>query len=119
MVIRKRLRAILIPLVAYSLAGAAVSYFVWQARYGARGLETKDENRAEIARLEAEYDALKAERQQWEHRVALMKSDSVDRDLLDELAHTLLNRFDRRDLVIFAAARPPGPTTEQAPAASR
>jgi cell division protein FtsB len=106
MVIRKRFRTILIPLIAYTLAGAAVSYFVWQARYGARGLAAKDESQAEIASLDAEYDALKSERQQWEHRVALMQSDSVDRDLLDELAHTLLSRFDRRDLVIFTSPQP-------------
>ncbi len=108
MVIRKRFRAILIPVVAYSLAGAAASYFVWQAHYGARGLETKDEYKAEIARLDAEYDALKSERQHWEHRVALMQSDSVDSDLLGELAHTLLSRFDRRDLVIFTSPQPSG-----------
>ncbi|MBV9243523.1 MAG: septum formation initiator family protein, partial [Methylobacteriaceae bacterium] len=38
---------------------------------------------------------------QWQHRVALMQADSVDSVLLDEEAHVLLSRFDRRDLVIF------------------
>ncbi|MBV8567161.1 MAG: septum formation initiator family protein [Methylobacteriaceae bacterium] len=101
MVVRRRIRAILIPLIAYSLAGAAVGYFVWEARYGARGLETRGEYEAEISRLTNDYESLKLERRQWQHRVALMQADSVDSDLLDEEAHVLLSRFDRRDLVIF------------------
>lgn len=105
MVIRTRVRAILIPLVTYSLAGAAVGYFVWQARYGSRGLETAAEYKTQIAALGGQYQALKSERQLWEHRVALMQSDSVDRDLLDEEARVLLSRFDRRELIVFLDAR--------------
>jgi cell division protein FtsB len=102
MVVRTRLRAILIPLISYCVAAAAVSYFVYQARYGARGLETRVEYKTQIASVTAEYEALRAEHQLWQHRVDLMQSDSVDRDLLEEEAHALLSRFDRRDLVIFA-----------------
>lgn len=101
MVVRKRIRAVLIPLVGYCIAGAVVSYFVEEARHGARGLETKGEYQQEIAKLRDEYEALKSERNLWQHRVSLLKSDSVDRDLLVEEAHTLLDRFDPRELVIF------------------
>lgn len=104
MVVRTRIRAIVIPLLAYCVAGAAVAYFVQQARFGARGLETKAEYKTQMNALAQDFDALVAERQQWEHRVALMNPDSVDRDLLDEEAHTLLSRYDRRDLVVFLDA---------------
>ena len=104
MVVRTRIRAIVIPLLTYCVAAAAVAYFVHQARFGARGLETKAEYKLQMTALAQDYDALVAERQQWEHRVALMRPDSVDRDLLDEEAHTLLSRYDRRDLVIFIDA---------------
>jgi cell division protein FtsB len=105
MVVRTRLRAILTPFILYCVAAGAVSYFVYQARYGVRGLETKVEYKTEIAAVKAEYDGLRAEHQLWQHRVDLMRSDSVDRDLLEEEAHALLSRFDRRDLVIFLDPR--------------
>lgn len=104
MIVRSRLRAVLFPLVAYCIAGSAVSYFVWHARHGARGLETRAEYKAEMARLNDEYDGLEKERKLWEHRTVLMRAEAVDRDLLEEEAQTLLGRFDRRDVVIFTTS---------------
>lgn len=104
MVVRTRISAILIPLLAYCLAGAAVSYFVWQARYGSRGLEAKAEYKIQIGKLTTELMALENERQQWAHRINLIRSESVDRDLLEEEAHALLSRYDRRDLVVFTTS---------------
>lgn len=104
MVVRTRISAILTPLLAYCLAGAAVSYFVWQARYGSRGLETKAEYKTQIARLSVELQDLETERQHWEHRIKLIRSESVDRDLLEEEAHAVLGRYDRRDVVVFTGS---------------
>ena len=42
-----------------------------------------------------------AERQSWDHRVALMRSEAVDRDLLDEEARAMLGRVGKNDLVVF------------------
>ena len=104
MVVRTRISAILVPLLAYCLAGAAVSYFVWQARYGLRGLETKAEYKTQIIRLSTELEGLDIERRQWEHRIKLIRSESVDRDLLEEQAHGVLGRYDRRDVVVFTGS---------------
>ena len=52
-------------------------------------------------RLEQELAALKAERARWERRVAALRPDSVDRDLLDEEAHVQLDRVAKDELVIF------------------
>jgi len=46
-------------------------------------------------------DDAKAERAQWERRVALLKSDSLDADMLDERARALLNYADPHDLVLM------------------
>jgi cell division protein FtsB len=105
MVIRLRYRAILVPFALYVLSGAFVCYFVWHAANGERGLKTKEEYQQQVAKLNRELQDLRVERQTWEQRVALMRPDSVDRDLLEEEAMRQLDRVDRRDLLVFIPAR--------------
>ncbi len=101
MVVRRRLRAFLIPLVLYSVAAGAVYYFMYHAQHGSRGIETKVALKAQIVALEVELAELKADRKDWERRVAMMKTDNVDRDLLEERARLTLNRLHRNDVVIM------------------
>ena len=44
--------------------------------------------------------ALRAERANWERRVALLQSQSIDADMLDERARALLNYTDPRELTL-------------------
>jgi cell division protein FtsB len=101
MVIRTRLRAILYPLLLYALSGTIAGYFVWTAFNGQRGLRARHEYRQKMAALQSELNNLESEREGWERRIALMQSDAVDRDLLDEEARAILGRVSNRDLVIF------------------
>ena len=101
MVVRTRIRAILYPLLLYALSGVASSYFLWTAVNGDRGLKTKAEYKVKIAALRNDLAGLKEERVLWEHRIALMRSEAVDEDLLDEEARTKLDYADPRDLVVF------------------
>ena len=101
MVVRTRLRAVLTPFLLYAVSGAMSAYFVQTAIHGERGLKTKDEYKVQIAGLRADLDRLKAERAQWLHRVTLMHSDTVDRDLAGEEIRLKLGFVDPRDLVIF------------------
>ena len=104
MVVRTRLRAILTPLLLYAMSGATSAYFVQTAIHGERGLKAKEEYKAEIAQLRSDLDRFKAERAQWQHRVGLMHSDTVDRDLASEEIRLKLGFVDPRDLVIFTDA---------------
>jgi cell division protein FtsB len=101
MVIRKGPRRFLAPLAFYVIAAGAVAYFLHHAQHGARGLETKQELTTQISELEQDIAALKRERAVWEDRVALMRRDEVDRDLLDERARAVLGRAHRNDVVIM------------------
>ena len=101
MVVRTRARAILLPIAFYAVLGVASGYLVWGAWNGERGLKTKAEYAAEMQNLNAELKKLQVEHQSWEHRVALMRSDAVDRDLLDEEARAVLDRVGKNDLVVF------------------
>ena len=101
MVVRTRLRAIFFPLMLYCVAGGIGSYFVWHAINGERGLKTDDEYALKIKQLQAELAVVKADRQHWQHRIDLMRGDTIDRDLLDEEARVLLDRVSKDDLVVF------------------
>lgn len=101
MVVRTRLRAILYPLAFYAILGGASGALVWEASNGERGLKAKAEYANQMRDLGAQLEALRAERGGWERRVALMRSDAVDRDLLDEVARSMLDRVGKNDLVVF------------------
>ena len=101
MVIRTRLRAILIPLVLYAISGAAGSYFIWHVQHGQRGIEAKIAFKAKLRSLEAELAGLRADHAAWDRRVAMMQSDSVDRDLLEEEARLELGRIQKNELVVM------------------
>ena len=104
MVVRTRARAILSPIVFYVVLGVASGYLVWGAWNGERGLKTKVEYASQMQVLSAELKTLQAERQSWQRRVGLMRSDAVDRDLLDEEARAVLDRVGKNDLVVFTGA---------------
>jgi cell division protein FtsB len=101
MVVRQRARKILIPLALYSVSGLMVAYFMHHANSGTRGLEAKRQLTAQAQDVAAELEVLKTERAEWERRIALLRSDQIDRDLLEERARSLLGRVHRNDLVII------------------
>jgi cell division protein FtsB len=101
MFLRARARAIVYPLAFYAVLGSASFYLVWGASNGERGLKAKAEFATQMTDLQAQLRDLRSERQRWERRVASMRSDAVDRDLLEEEARAKLDRVARNDLVIF------------------
>jgi cell division protein FtsB len=104
MVVRTRIRAILLPIAFYIVSGCASGFFVWQASIGDRGLNAKAEFETQMAQMTRQLSALQADKRAWERRVGLMRSDSVDADLLDEEARAMLDRVGKNDLVIFTAS---------------
>jgi cell division protein FtsB len=107
MVVRKRARRILIPLMLYGVSAALAAYFMHNAQIGRHGLEAQQQYEAEVAELDTELQAARTERSEWERRIALLRSDQIDRDLLEERARIVLGRVHRNDLVIMTG--PPGP----------
>jgi len=105
MVVRKRLRAILMPVAFYLVLGGASSYLVWGASKGDRGLVAKLSYDAQAAELRQELEGLQQDRKRWERRVAALRSESVDRDLVEEEAHKRLDRAYKDEVVIFTDAK--------------
>ena len=83
------------------MLGVTSGYLVWGASNGEHGLNAKVKFDAEAAELMAQLSALKDERARWERRVTSLRPESVDRDLLDEEAHAMLDRVAKDEVVIF------------------
>jgi cell division protein FtsB len=101
MVTRARLRSVLTALALYVVATLIIGYFGVNAYTGNRGLRAQQGLDQQIGQLTGELAALKAERTTWEWRVALLKSDSLDPDMLDERARALLDYVDPHDLTLL------------------
>lgn len=95
--LRKRLRHAVIPVVCACL----VAYFGYHAVQGEHGLITYLRFGQQVAALQLERDTIRAARQTLEHRVLLMRPQSLDPDLLDERARQVLGYSHPDDRVIM------------------
>ncbi len=101
MVTRPRLRSFFTALGLYVLAALLIGYFGVNAYTGDHGLRAREALDRQIADLTRELDEATAERDMWERRVNLLKSERVDPDMLDERARALLDYVDPRDLILI------------------
>ncbi len=99
MVSRARLKSFLTGLALYTLAAAMVGYFGVNAYTGKYGLNARQELDSEIVALTSELARLRRERTEGEQRVSLLRSESVDPDMLDERARYQLDYANPHDLV--------------------
>ena len=95
--IRYRARHLVLPLIGCLV----IVYFGYHAVQGDRGLLAWLSKSNEAEELRAEVAALKAERATLEHRVARLRSESLDLDLLDERARAVLNLSAPDEIVIL------------------
>jgi cell division protein FtsB len=105
MVSRPRLRSFFTALGLYVLAALLIGYFGVNAYTGNHGLRARQDLDQQIGAFTAELNQAKAEREQWQRRVALIKSESLDPDMLDERARALLDYADPRDAVMIVKQR--------------
>jgi cell division protein FtsB len=105
MVSRPRLRSFFTALGLYVLAALLIGYFGVNAYTGNHGLKAKKDLDQQIAEFTEELGRLKLERVRWERQVVLLKSDSIDPDMLDERARALLHYAHPNDLTILLKPR--------------
>jgi cell division protein FtsB len=105
MVSRPRLRSFVTALCLHGIAALVIGYFAVHAYTGNHGLKARKDLDQQIAELSGELASVKAEREKWQRRVALLKSDRLDPDLLDERARVLIDLVGPRDIVIITATR--------------
>ena len=98
MVSRRKLRLFLSTLGLYVGCALVIGYFGVNAYTGNHGLLAKQDLDQQFAALNEELDQLKQQRVEWQRRVKLLKSASIDPDTLDERARAVLNYLDPREL---------------------
>jgi cell division protein FtsB len=78
-----------------------LGFFGWHAFYGPRGFAYKDQLTTRAEKLQAELDELTSERERIDSRVQLIRPESIDPDLLDELARRTLNFSKPGEIVLI------------------
>ena len=82
---------------------ALLGYFGWHAYKGPRGFPYRDGLEMKVAALKDKFDGLQAQREKLEGKVTLLRPDSIDPDLLDELARGNLELAKPTDVVAFTS----------------
>jgi cell division protein FtsB len=101
MVTRRKLRTFLGTLGLYVGCALVIGYFGVNAYTGNHGLRAQQDLDQQFATLNAELGRLKQERADWQRRVKLLQSSSIDPDTLDERARAMLNYLDPRELTLM------------------
>ena len=101
--IRRRARHVIGPLIGVCIAG----YFAYHAIQGERGLISWLQLNQQIKAAEVTLAETAAERAALARRVALLRPDNLDRDMLEERARLILNLAGTDEVVILNGTRPP------------
>ncbi len=85
-------------LLHYALVGVFL-YFVFHVIYGNRGILAYFKLHTKIEQATQELDVVRAERLDLEHKVNSLKTESLDRDMLDEEARRGLGLASEKEKV--------------------
>ena len=81
-----------------------VAYFSWNATQGERGLRAYALRQTQLTEVQAGLHRAEQERDVLERRVAELRTQRLDLDMLDERARAMLNVADPSDVVVMYAA---------------
>jgi cell division protein FtsB len=87
--------------IASALGACIVGYFVYHTIQGDRGWLAMVRLQQQVNLSQDNLSQLQNDRRQLEHRVQLMRPDSLDPDLLDEKSRELLNYSKPGEVVIL------------------
>ena len=96
-----RPRQILVPIIFAMMFG----YFGYHLVNGDRGLLAMAHLQRETMIADQNLAEAETTRKIWERRVAALRNQSLDPDMLDERARILLNFSRKEDIVIFTPTR--------------
>ena len=100
MIIRRNPLQRLVPYIGYAFAFAATGYFTWSAWHGERGIMARMHYEQQIDERQKTIADLKSDRHAWENRVAMLQSEHIDKDLLEERARIVMNAAHPNDVIV-------------------
>jgi cell division protein FtsB len=77
---------LLLPAICCAISG----YFGYSFLFGDRGLIAWRGTQDQLAQARHDLGDVRTRREALQHRISLLDDDAIDRDLLDEVAHTVL-----------------------------
>lgn len=86
------------------IALAFSGYFAWHAWHGSFGIEARRQLAVEASRLDDELARVKHDRHVIEHRVGLLRSSSLESDMLDERAREILGFANANEIAVVSSA---------------
>ena len=104
MTTRHRKETFLRRLIMPTVSAAFLGYFAYHAFHGEYGMLAEARLKHEVASLQKELDGLVKKRQTLAERVAKVRPESLDADLIDELARASLNYAREGDVVVLLDA---------------
>ena len=96
-----RPRQILVPIIFAMMFG----YFGYHLVNGDRGLLAMAHLQRETMIADQNLAEAETTRKIWERRVAALRTQSLDPDMLDERARVLLNFSRKEDIIVFTPTR--------------
>jgi cell division protein FtsB len=91
------LRSLAFPVVTLGLA----AYFGYYLIYGNHGVLNLARVQQQIELKQTQLDRVRSQREALEHRVSLLRPESVDPDMLEEQARSRLGLTERDEVVIL------------------
>ena len=88
-------------LIVPAVSALFLAYFGFHAYHGEFGIYSKYRLQAQAAELQAQLDAVKARRIDFERRVQLMHEGTLEKDMLDEQARKALNLSHADEITIM------------------
>jgi cell division protein FtsB len=104
MITKQRRRSILSRLWMPLITAAFLGYFGYHAFSGYYGIVSRERLERDAVALSQELEELKEKRAWYENRVAILRSDHLDADLVDVAARRALNRVRSDEVVLRFAA---------------
>lgn len=95
--IRRHSLAAIVPVICF----AAIGYFAYHAMEGEHGINAYTRLTLQIQDTKAALGEVSAERRTLERRVALLRADKLDADMLDEQGKKVLGLIKPGELVIL------------------
>lgn len=78
-----------------------LGFFAWHAQEGPRGFAFHEKLASQSRQLSDELATIKKQRSDFETRVTLLRPESVDPDMLDEMARSTLDVAGPNDLIVL------------------
>ena len=78
-----------------------LGFFAWHAWEGPRGFRFNEKLKSQSTQLTGDLAAIQKQRTSFEQRVSLLRPESVDPDMLDEMARTTLDVAATNELIVL------------------